>query len=101
MPTIKEKVSAVFQDRAGQTFSRQEIIDLVVREYPDTRPASIRPSNYCYNLVNKSQKFDFHLFEWLGPGQYRCLGENYPYTGAILWQGGAIGEWQNGELYFW
>ncbi len=60
---IKDKVLSVFQDRIGQNFSREEIIDLVVIAYPGTNRSSVIPSDYCYNLINVGIPFNFHIFE--------------------------------------
>jgi len=105
MPTIKEMIIKVFQDRIGEEFSREEIIDLVVNAYPGTNRASVIPSDYCYNLINAGIAFKFHFLESLGEmeGQYRCLGLNYSYTGAILWRPVGqppkkVGRWQNGRF---
>jgi hypothetical protein len=48
MPTVKEKVVNVFNDRVGEKFLREEIIDLVVHAYPETPRGSVIPSDYCY-----------------------------------------------------
>ncbi|MGD0828092.1 MAG: hypothetical protein ABSA09_08410 [Desulfobaccales bacterium] len=50
MPTLKEKVKDVFQNRIGENFDRKEIIDLVVNKYAETNPESVIPSDYCYNM---------------------------------------------------
>ena len=70
MPTIKTKVIEVFEDRIGEVFLRNEIIDLVVNRYPGTNRSSVIPSDYRYNVVNVGIDFDFHLFESLGEGRY-------------------------------
>jgi hypothetical protein len=97
MATIKEKVIKVFQNRIGSGFLREEIIDLVVKDYSETNRASVIPSDYCYNMVNAGINFDFHIFESLGEGRYRCLGPNHCYTGAIYWKGESVGEWKDGR----
>ncbi|MCL4503473.1 MAG: hypothetical protein M1438_16730 [Deltaproteobacteria bacterium] len=98
MPRIKEKVINVFQSKIGEVFDREEIIDLVVNEYPETNRGSVIPSDYCYNMVNAGINFDFHLFESLGEGRYKCLGLNQPYTGPIYWKGQKVGEWKDGRF---
>ena len=106
MPTIKEMIINVFQDRIGEEFSREEIIDLVVNAYPGTNRASVIPSDYCYNLINAGIAFDFHFLESLGEmeGQYRCLGLNHSYTGSIFWRPKGqnpqeVGEWREGKFH--
>ena len=98
---IKEIVEEVFQNRLGEVFSREVIIDLVVRAYPGTNRTSVIPSDYCYNIVNKGIPFTFHIFEFLGNGMYRCLGSDYPYTGPIHWKDKQVGEWNSGRHHFW
>jgi len=96
MPTIKQKVLSVFQNRTGVIFLRDEVIDLVCNAYPGTNHSSVIPSDYCYNLINVTLPFDFHIFESLTPGEgrYRCLGPNYPYTGPIYWKSRHEGMWE-------
>jgi hypothetical protein len=102
MPTIKDKVLSVFQDRAGQEFGREEISDLVAKAYPGTKKRNIIPSDYCYNSVNKDPaSFKLHLFELLGDGKYKCLGPDYPYSGPILWKGEPVGKWEHGKCQLW
>ena len=102
MPTIKDKVLSVFQDRADQEFGREEISDLVAKAYPGTKKRNIIPSDYCYNSVNKDPaSFKLHLFELLGDGKYKCLGPDYPYSGPILWKGEQVGKWEHGKCQLW
>jgi hypothetical protein len=96
-----EKVIRVFSNRIGEEFLREKIIDLVMEAYPETNRASVIPSDYCYNMVNAGINFDFHLFESLGEGQYRCLGLYYSYTGVIYWKGEPVGEWKDGKYRVW
>jgi hypothetical protein len=61
---------------------------------------SVLPSDYCYNLINKSSvSFQYHLFEWLSRGFYRYLGPGYQYTGPIFWKGKVVGHWEKGNYY--
>jgi hypothetical protein len=100
MPTIKEKVIEVFNNRLGDIFLREEIIDLVSINYPGTNRSSVIPSDYCYNMVNAGINFNFHCFESLGEreGKYRCLGLTYPYTGTIYWNLIPVGQWNRGRF---
>jgi hypothetical protein len=85
--TIRDKVLLVFENRTGETFAREGIIDLVVRAYPGTPRGSVIPSDYCYNTINKdSTSFKLHLFESLGAGAFKCLGPNNIYSGPIYWK---------------
>lgn len=48
------------------------------------KEGSVIPSDYCYNRVNNGITLNKPaVFEFLGRGQYRCLGSNYPYNGPI------------------
>lgn len=98
--TIYEKFLSVFENRLGEILSSKEIKDLIVNMYPGTNRTSIIPSDYCYNLVNKGIPFTNHIFEIIGPGQYKVLGVNYNYTGHIFWskKEEPVGEWRNGEI---
>jgi hypothetical protein len=98
---IKDKVLSVFQDRVGEKFLREEIIDLVVNAYPGTNRRSVIPSDYCYNMINVTLPFDFHIFESLDEGRYKCLGPNYPYTGLIYWRREQVGKWEEGRYQLW
>ena len=98
---IKDKALSVFQDRIGEEFSREEIIDLVVIAYPGTNRSSVIPSDYCYNLINATLTFDLHIFESLGEGRYKFLGPNYPYTGPIYWKGEQVGKWEEDTYQLW
>jgi hypothetical protein len=97
-PTIKEKVIRVLQNRMGEEFSREEIIDLICLDYPDTNRSSVMPSDYCYNMVIAGIIFDFQMFEHLEKAQYHCLGRHYFYIGPIYWNGKQVGERQEGRF---
>lgn len=65
---------------------------------------NILPSDFCYNRYNFGLK-DFcgpFLFEYLGVGKYRLLGENYSYSGYIYHKPKGsneviVGKWENGK----
>lgn len=97
---IREKVKQTLKDHIGKTFSRSEIIDLVVIRYPETKRNGVIPSDYCYNRCNKGIVFDFHILEYRGRNNYKVLGENYPYHGQILWKDEVVGKWINGKPQF-
>lgn len=69
------------------------------------KSGNILPSDYCYNRYNKGLKgFEGpFLFEYLGPNQYKILGENYPYNGPISYKPRGenekiIGSWTAGYV---
>lgn len=100
---IKDKVLSIFKkNRVGEKFGREEIIDLMVNTYPGTNRGSVVPPDYCYNKINKDPaSFNLHLFESLGAGRFKCLGQNYPYSGPIYWKGEQVGKWDKGKYQLW
>ena len=85
-------------------YSNSDITDIVNKEYPTI--GSIMPSDYCYNNINKDKDLvkNFlkraHFFEKIGHNQYVYLGENFKYTGDILYKNTCVGKWQNGEIEY-
>lgn len=98
--SIKQKVLSIFCKKNCKIYSIEDIKNEIIKKYPETNPSSIIPSDYCYNIWNKGIKFDFHLFDFLGDAQYKCLGENYPYNGNVYWKEKPVGQWENGKFYF-
>ena len=98
--SIYAQIMASCSGAQGEVLARQDIIAAVHEKY-GTNPSSIIPSDYCYNRTNKGAA-DKPLFEWLDDGQYRYLGEGYPYTGTVYsrQQGSGVdtvvGHWQDG-----
>ena len=81
----------------GHVTTSTEIKDFIQRKYNINRD-SIIPSDYCYNRVNDGITLSKPtFFEYLGHNNYRCLGENYPYTGDIYHKEQIVGVCQNGE----
>lgn len=104
---IREKVTLTLKDYIGKTFSRSQIVNLVVGRYPNTNKTSVIPSDYCYNRYNKGIVFDFHILEYCKWNNYKVLGENYPYNGDIVWnekkmksKDRVVGKWINGKPQF-
>lgn len=96
--TIREKVLSVFADKAGQTFGRNEIVNLVLRAYPETRRSSVIPSDYCYNMINADpMSFKLRGFELLSNARYKWLGPDFPYSGPIYWKNEQVGNWEDGR----
>lgn len=94
----------------NDVMKKTDIDDLINASVSDT-DGWIQISDLCYNRSNIANfdtfETDIHLFERLEKGYYRLLGENYPYTGLILWQKKEdgieriIGEWYCGRLKAW
>ncbi|MBR4960192.1 MAG: hypothetical protein IKY52_04780 [Clostridia bacterium] len=101
--TIDQQMISVIDDivlefGAGEhTISRAELYTLLGEKY-HTKKESVSPSDYCYNRINDG--IDPYkkpmLFEYLGKGQYLCLGENYPYNGNIYHKEQIVGICENG-----
>lgn len=85
---------------------RNEIIK-IVKDYSEDKynikinTGSIIPSDYCYNRINNGIDFkkSLKIFEFLGKGEYKYLGMNYPYTGKIYSK--QIGDSIETEVGFW
>lgn len=76
--------------------TRKEIIQIIHENYNVT-VGSIIPSDYCYNRINDGIALSKPtLFEYLGTGEYRCLGEHYPYNGVIYHRELVVGKCENG-----
>jgi hypothetical protein len=99
--SLTSKMLSLFDENSNKVFTCKEIIDKVLETYPGTNSTSVIPSDYCYNITNKGIPFKTHLFEYLGAGDYRCLGKNHPYSGDIHWKGEKVGEWENGVYKLW
>ena len=87
--TIDEQMSAIVNELLnefgeGYVISRGELISLMVEHF-QTASGSVMPSDYCYNRINNGITLvKPALFEFLGGGKYRCLGEHYCYNGPII-----------------
>lgn len=66
-------------------------------------------SDMCYNKTNKANlksfPTDIKLFEYVSRGKYYILGENYNYTGDVVWADNegkqkVVGTWKNGILTY-
>ena len=102
--TIYEKIKDHLKNMVGEIISLKDIKRELKVKY-DIVSSSIILADYCYNRYNDG--IDFYqkrLFEYIDPGSYRYLGENYPYTGKIKHKSKdskkeiVVGEWKNGEL---
>ncbi len=98
--TIYEQFKELLKNREGDIVTNAEVKSKLNKTYA-TKYESIFLSDYCYNRINNGIRFDKHIFEFLGGGEYKYLGEYYPYTGKIFHkplhqQIKEVGEWING-----
>lgn len=67
----------------GHIVTTSEIVNYIHINH-GVNESSIIPSDYCYNRFNSGiTDKSPAVFEYLKPGTYKCLGENYPYNGTI------------------
>ena len=99
--TVDQKIVAAIQEfidthGIGYVATKSELHDFIQDSY-NVASGSIIPSDYCYNRINNGISLTKPtLFEYLERGQYRCLGENYPYNGNIWHKEQIIGSCVNG-----
>ena len=85
----------------GYVATRAELMVLMQKQYK-VASGSIIPSDYCYNRINDGIALSKPtLFEYVDRGQYRCLGERYPYNGDIYHKDQIVGSCKDGvrEIY--
>ena len=86
--TIDEQMTVVVNELADifgteHIISRAELISIVHERF-QTSPGSIIPSDYCYNRINNGITLKKPtLLNFLGSGNYQCLGDNYCFDGPI------------------
>lgn len=105
--TIYEQIRDAMQEKNGMIVTSGFIRAELKKKF-GVNFASVIPSDFCYNRLNKGIHFkkDDRLFEYLGRNSYKCLGEKYPYTGKIYQkpQGSktdiVVGSWVNGNLEY-
>lgn len=103
-PSIDHMLRSVLANvTKGTVLSAHEINSAVLDAFPGTPKGSILISDRCYNITNRglSANHDFRIFEFMGRGAYRYLGEGYPYSGYVTWRNERCGEWTNGVLKKW
>lgn len=101
--SIEDAIQLTFSEViVGSEFTRMEIIRLVNEKYK-INEGSIIPSDYCYNRTNKGINFNrnIHLFEFLGKGFYKYIGDKYRYTGDVKSKSigepeKVVGQWKDG-----
>lgn len=106
--TIDEQMRTVVAELVsefgpGHRVSLRELYELIGARF-QTNSSSIIPADYCYNRANKGIEFmkKPRLFCHLGEGVYECLGEDYPFDGAVYTREKGtkkdvvVGSWENG-----
>ncbi|MHC1730662.1 MAG: hypothetical protein AB9888_01320 [Bacteroidales bacterium] len=99
--TIYQQIKDLLKDEVGSDVRSSDVKSRLFEKY-GTNQSSIILSDYCYNRINDGIAFDKHIFQYLSPGKYKYLGENYSFTGLIIHapQGQktvkVVGEWKNG-----
>ena len=100
-PTIPKRLASVTSEYidkygVGHIVSSKEIKKMLHERY-EINEDSVIPSDYCYNRINDGIKLSWPtLFEYVKDGEYRCLGENYPYNGDIYHKKFVVGKCENG-----
>lgn len=69
----------------GNVVTKKEL-SAVVNEIMTVESNSFLPADYCYNRTNQGINFEkqVHLFELMDDGNYKVLGEDYPYSGPVF-----------------
>ena len=99
--TIYQQINELLKDQVGCEIKSSEVKSQLFEKH-GTNPSSIMLYDYCYNRINDGTAFDRHIFQYISPGIYRYLGENYPFSGAIIHKPHGqntekvVGEWKNG-----
>jgi len=100
--TIFQKILIVLENHENQVLTRSQLIEKLQKKFK-INPASVIPSDYCYNRLNDGIKFEKHLFQYKGKNEYKYLGENFRYTGKIYHrkksstEDEVAGEWNEGR----
>lgn len=81
--TIQECVVEYCERASKRLFTRSELVDGVAGEF-GKKPASIIPSDYCYNRLNAGIRMTQPFLERIGHGEYKYLGRDYHYTGPVM-----------------
>lgn len=99
---FEENMVKIFDSLKGDEYTRKELIDILESNQIKV-PNPWEPSDYCYNKTNKgikNYKQKIHLFESIGHGKYRIIGQNSEYSGCVKDKSGKIvGEWNSGKYY--
>lgn len=83
--TLFDQLVASFAGTGDRLITTSEIRRTMVERY-GTNPASVLPSDYCYNRWNQGIARQQPLFVRVGAGEYRYVGPDQPYTGLVFWR---------------
>ena len=103
--TLYEQRLAACRELSEKVFSTFELRRVLSDRF-NTNPASVIPSDYCYNRWNRGliQMTWKPIFIRIGPGEFRFVGPSYAYTGLVYAKArGAddeqvVGEWLDGRF---
>lgn len=115
LQSCREEAAVVINDYVKQFGARKEIKETKeILALLGSKGVNLDPmflvSDMCYNKTNKANLktfvSDVLLFEFVSRGKYYILGENYNYTGEVVWTDKhgfkkIVGEWKNGKLKYW
>ncbi len=115
LQSCREEVAVVINDYvntfgAGNDIKTNSEIEKIIKDRGVKLDTMFLVSDMCYNKTNKANlrtyPDDVILFEYVSRGNYRILGENYPYTGDVIWtkkdkSDQVVGRWDKGVLEFW
>ena len=82
---VFDQFVAAFAGTGARLITTAEIRRTMVEGY-GANPASVLPSDYCYNRWNQGLAQQKPLFVRVGAGEYRYLGVDQPYTGLVFWR---------------
>jgi hypothetical protein len=105
MENRKEEIYNLFK----QNFNKREVYShSLLRNFLESHKIfSIKNvAAYSYNRWNKGMSDIQPMLEWLNRGEYRYLGQNYPFNGIVIHhpQGGIpykIAEWKDGFITYY
>jgi len=102
---IAQTLNTVGQELQAQ-YGEQGIpvkeIEEAAERLGDYARGSLRPSDYCYNIINSDPcSFVHHIFERVERGYYIYLGPSFCYSGSIRWKPKGekecpVGQWISG-----
>lgn len=92
--TVKNYID---ENGIGTIVTKQELFSRA-NEIMTIKYESFLPADYCYNRTNNGIIYtnQIHLLEIVDDGNYKVLGENYPYNGGVFINGDVKGYWTDG-----